>query len=63
MFLLLWNTFSGWLPLLAYAWALVFLAGAGLGRWLLAAVRAAVTWPPVVVGRSQPGWSASWALR
>ena len=43
----------------AYAWTLVFVVGAGIGRWC----GAAVTWSPAAPGWSAPDWSASWAWR
>src|SRR4029453_5222932 len=35
----------------AYAWTLVFLAGPGIGRWLLGWCATAATWPPVAGAR------------
>jgi hypothetical protein len=34
----------------AYAWTLVVLVGAGIGRWLVGVVRGRVTWPPAAAG-------------
>jgi hypothetical protein len=44
----------------AYAWTLVLLVGAGVGRGLVGWSRAAVTWPPAAAGWSPVGWSAFW---
>jgi hypothetical protein len=47
----------------AYAWALVVLVGAGVGRWLVGMVRGRRSWPPAAGGWPPPGWSPSWCSR